>query len=157
VSMHSKEMRRKDRQTTEQEARQLLSCGEYGVLSTVGSDGQPYGVPLNYAYRELCIYFHCATTGHKLENLADNQRAAFCVVGKTKVLPDKYSTEYESAIAFGRISEVQGSEKARALLWLLEKYSPEDLDAGKQYIGQKGDATKVMKMDIEHLSGKARR
>jgi uncharacterized protein len=157
VSMPSKEMRRKDRQTSEQDTRQLLSCGEYGVLSTVGRDGQPYGVPLSYAYRELCIYFHSATTGHKLENLADNQRAAFCVVGKTRVLPDKFSTEYESAIVFGRVSEVQGSEKASALLWLLEKYSPEDVEAGKHYIDQKGGATKVMKMDIEHLSGKARR
>ena len=42
-----REMRRKDREISEEEACQLLATGEYGVLSTVGSDGEPYGVPLS--------------------------------------------------------------------------------------------------------------
>ena len=33
------EMRRKDRLLTEKEAREILSEGEYGVLSTMGENG----------------------------------------------------------------------------------------------------------------------
>jgi uncharacterized protein len=150
-------MRRKDRETTEQEALRLLSSCEYGVLSTVDEDGQPYGVPLSYAYRNRGIYFHCALIGHKLDNMADNPRVSFCVVGKTKVLPDKFATEYESAMAFGVVSEVVGAERESALRWLLEKYSPAHMKEGQEYIGQKGSATKVMKIAVDHVSGKARR
>jgi nitroimidazol reductase NimA-like FMN-containing flavoprotein (pyridoxamine 5'-phosphate oxidase superfamily) len=52
------------------EARGILNKGEYGVLSTVSAEGQPYGTPLNYCLIDDSIYFHCATEGHKLKNLA---------------------------------------------------------------------------------------
>ena len=56
-----REMRRKDKEIGTDEAINLLAGCEYGVLSTVDSDGQPYGVPLNYAYKDNCIYFHKST------------------------------------------------------------------------------------------------
>jgi nitroimidazol reductase NimA-like FMN-containing flavoprotein (pyridoxamine 5'-phosphate oxidase superfamily) len=49
------------------EASRLLATGEYGVLSTVGEDGQPYGMPLNYVYKNDVICFHCARVGPKIE------------------------------------------------------------------------------------------
>lgn len=150
-------VRRKDREIGTHEAIELLTNCDYGVLSTTGKDGQPYGVPLSFAYKDHCIYFHSALNGHKIENIENNPRVSFCVVGKTKVLPDKFSTEYESAIAFGVASEVQGSERNRALLLLLEKYAPLFTEEGKEYIARKERSTKVIKIDIEHISGKARR
>jgi uncharacterized protein len=152
-----KTIRRKDREITRQEAVEILDSAEYGVLSTVGKDGQPYGVPLNYVYKNNSIYFHCALIGQKLDNIADNPGVSFCVVGKTKVLPDKFATEYESAVVFGLASEVHGNERYNALVWLLEKYCPDFIDAGKQYIERKDKATKVIKIEISHISGKARR
>lgn len=41
-------MRRSGRQLGEVEAREILARGAYGVLSTVGPDVAPYGVPLSY-------------------------------------------------------------------------------------------------------------
>ena len=152
-----KKVRRKDREIGTHEAVELLSNCEYGVLSTVGKDGQPYGVPLSYAYKNNYIYFHCALDGHKIENIENNSKVSFCVVGNTNVLPDKFSTEYESAVAFGVASEVQGAERNSVLLRLLEKYSPEFIEEGKKYIDQNEKATKVIKIEISHISGKARR
>lgn len=150
-------LRRKDRGMDVREATELLAAGEYGVLSTVGQDAQPYGVPLSYVYRDGAIYLHCAVEGHKLENIAANPRVSFCVVGKTRVLPEKFATEYESVIAFGSASEVAGEEKKSALLWLVEKYSPDFLPEGRKYIESSHDSTRVVKVAIDHLSGKARR
>ncbi len=82
---------------------------------------------------------------------------SFCVVGKIKVLPDKFGTEYESAVAFGVASEVHGTERQNALLWLLEKYCSDFIEEGKQYIEQKDKITKVLKIEIDQISGKARR
>lgn len=150
-------VRRKDREISIDVATQLLAEGEYGVLSTADKDGQPYGVPLNYVYKDHCLYFHCALEGHKLENIRANSKVSFCVVGKTRVLPDKFSTEYESAIAFGTTSEVQGDERHNALLSILGKYSPDFMEEGKKAIAKYDDKTRIIKMTINHLTGKARK
>lgn len=152
-----KDIRRSDRKITIQEAKSILDTAEYGVLSTVGTNGQPYGVPLSYVYRNNAIYFHCAPGGHKLDNIESNEKVSFCVVGNTRVLPDKFTTEYESAVVFGVASEAGGIERHDALVWLLEKYCPEYIVEGKQYIEQMGKITKVLKIEIHHISGKARR
>lgn len=150
-------MRRNDREISIQEARAILDSSEYGVLSTIGRDGQPYGVPLSYVHKNDSIYFHCALSGQKLDNIDYNAKVSFCVVGDTELLPDKFSTEYESAVVFGVASEVKGTERYNALLWLLEKYCPDNIEEGKLYIKQKEKATKVFKIEINHISGKARR
>ena len=152
-----KTMRRSDRAITLQEAETVLNNAEYGVLSTVGRNGQPYGVPLSFVYKDGGIYFHCALDGQKLDNIEYNSKVSFCAVGATKVLPAKFATEYESALVFGVASDVTGPERQKALLWLLEKYCPEYIKEGTQYIEQKDQATKVFKIKIDHISGKARR
>jgi nitroimidazol reductase NimA-like FMN-containing flavoprotein (pyridoxamine 5'-phosphate oxidase superfamily) len=132
-------------------------AGEYGVLSTVSVDGQPYGVPVSYACTGDVIYFHCALEGHKLENLSSNNRISFCVVGRTQVLPDKFATNYESVIVFGKAFEVVDDEKHTGLLELLKKYSPGFIDKGLKYIDHDGGEARVYKIVIEAMTGKARR
>lgn len=152
-----KSIRRADRKTDHEEAVKLLNESEYGVLSTVDKSGQPYGIPLNFVYSDNRIYFHCATEGHKLSNLLECERVSFCVVGSTEVLQNKFSTNYESAIAFGIAREVFGDEKNQALLLLVKKYSPKFIAEGTEYIAKSSDATRVIRIDIDHLTGKARR
>jgi nitroimidazol reductase NimA-like FMN-containing flavoprotein (pyridoxamine 5'-phosphate oxidase superfamily) len=149
-----KELRRKDKQTTLEEAQALLTVSEHGILSTVDSDGQPYGVPLNYVYTHDAIYFHCALPGHKIDNIENNPKVSFCVVGDTEVLPADFSTNYVSTVVFGVASEVEGEERYNGLIALLEKYSPDYLEEGKQYLEKLDKVTKVIKIDIQQISGK---
>jgi nitroimidazol reductase NimA-like FMN-containing flavoprotein (pyridoxamine 5'-phosphate oxidase superfamily) len=150
-------IRRADRALTDEQAAEILHKGEYGILSTVSPEGQPYGVPVSYAYADEALYFHCAVEGHKLENLSANPRVSFCVVGPTEVLPDKFATRYESAIVFGQASELNGEAKHAALTELLKKYSPDFIEKGEKYIESDVEKTRVFKIEIEALSGKARR
>lgn len=150
-------IRRKDREISIDEAKSILTDAEYGILSTVDSDNQPYSVPLSFVFRNEAIYFHCATSGQKLDNIAANAKVSFCVVGKTQVLPEKFGTEYESVVIFGNASEVTGEERQQALLWLLEKYCTEHMEAGMAYIDQMAAFTMVVKISIRHISGKARK
>lgn len=150
-------VRRQDRTIDRNEAIHLLAECEHGILATVGADGQPYAVPLSYVYQDERIYFHCATEGHKLDNIRANPAVSFCVVGKTQTLPREFGTEYESAVAFGTASEVEGEEKRAALIKLLEKYSADFLASGSKYIDGKIDRTHVIRIDVAHISGKARR
>ena len=45
-----REIRLKDRIVNGEKAIEIITKGSYGVLSTIGEDGYPYGVPLNYTY-----------------------------------------------------------------------------------------------------------
>jgi len=152
-----REMRRKNLKIDDQKAKSILTNGEYGVLSTVDEHGQPYGVPLNYAYLDGCIYFHAAQAGYKIDNIAFNDRVSFCVVGKTQVIPEQFTTKYESVICFGKASLIEEEEKLNALIWLLEKYTPDHLGNGRKSIAQSLNSVAVIKINIEHLSVKAQR
>ncbi len=152
-----REMRRKDRELKKDEAIEILKRNDYGVLSTIGENGYPYGVPVNFVFLNNSIYFHCATEGHKLDNILYNGKVSFCVVGETAILPEKFSTNFESAIVFGRAEEVFDDEKGTALIEILNKYSSDYIEEGKEYIKKASKFTKVIKINIEHISGKARR
>lgn len=153
-----KEMRRQDRKLEEEETIRILENGEYGILSTIGTDGYPYGVPVSYVYREKAIYFHCAAdVGLKLANIKNNDKVSFTVVGKTQVLPEKFGSKYESAIVFGTAMEATGDEKTLGLIGLLEKYSADYLEEGMKYLKGDFERTGVFKILIEQLTGKARK
>ena len=149
-------MRRKDRQLDLHAAAELLERGEYGVLTTVDTEGQPYGVPVSYAYDGEALYIHSAQVGHKLDNLRANPRVSFTVVGRTQVLPEQFSTVYESAIVFGLAALVEGEQKARGLRLLAEKYNPGQPTQAQAYIEKLGQATQVIRVQVTYLSGKAR-
>ena len=149
-----RELRRKDKQIDFEDAQELLTVSEYGVLSTVDNNGQPYGVPLNYVYTDGVIYFHCALSGHKIDNIKSNPKVSFSVVAETEVLPEEFSTNFASTIVFGVASEALGEERHIALMGLLEKYSPDYLQEGREYIKKLDKVTKVIKIDIQHTSGK---
>jgi uncharacterized protein len=150
-------MRRSDRALSLDESKELLKNGEYGILSTVSTDGQPYGIPINYCCISDSIYFHCALEGHKLENIEQNNRVSFCVVGKTELLPETFSSKYECAIVFGHVVEATEDEKLLGLRELLKKYYLNNDDKGSQYIDALKDKTRVFKIIPEGISGKAKK
>ncbi len=151
-----RKIRREDRQLSTEAAMAILTKGSYGIMSTFGENGYSYGVPLSYVYTNGGVYFHCATVGQKLDNIDFNNRVSFCVVTQAEPLPEMFSMRYESVVAFGTAVEVFNQEKTDALLDIVGKYAPEHLEAGKEYIHRAAEKTRVFKIIIEHLTGKAR-
>lgn len=153
-------MRRSERELSPHEAKEILAEGSYGILSTCGTDGEPYGVPLSYACLNGEICFHCAPdSGHKLANIAENPRVCFTVIkpGSVHTLPEQFSTLYRSAIAFGQARELHGDAKRAALAALVEKYSPAFRQEGEAYIARAFDKVAVYAIRIERLTGKGRK
>lgn len=150
-------MRRSDRRIAEDDAWRILEQGGHGVLSTVSPEGAPYGVPLSYCVLDGVIYVHCAREGRKLEHLAHDPRVSFCVVGRVEVLPEEFSTLFESCIVEGVASEALGTEKQAALERFAGKYSPGFEEEGLLYIAALSEETRVFRVDVSSLSGKARR
>lgn len=153
-----REIRRGDRALSEDQAREILQRAEYGVLATVGADGWPYAVPVNHALSGDVLYIHCAVEGHKLENIAHEERVSFCAVAGATVLPAKLSTLYESAIVFGRAALVtDAAEKRRALELLAVRFCGDLTPEAEQAIATTGSRTAVVRVRIERIAGKAHR
>ena len=153
-----REIRRRDRALIEKEAWEILGRAEWGVLSTLGEDGWPYGVPMNHVVMEGRVYLHCAQAGHKLENLAFESKVSFCALAGATLRPESLSTDFESAILFGRAALVtEVAEKRRALEALLARFAPQHPAEGAEALRKDSARTAVLRLTPERVTGKARR
>lgn len=151
-------IRRRDRELSEEEARQILQEAEWGVLATVDAEGWPYAVPVNHAVVEGDLIIHCATKGHKLDNLAISAKVSYCVVTQAETLPLELSTRYASAIVFGEAELVsEDGEKRRLLRDLGLRFAAEHADVVDREIDKDLFRTTVLRVRIARVTGKARR
>ena len=150
------EMRRKAQQMSLADCTVVLKRCTAGVLALYGDDGYPYAVPISYVYdgRQLC--FHSAIEGHKIEAIKHCGQASFCVIDQDQIVPEKYTTLYRSVIVFGQIALVEENKEKRQLIEKLAiKYAPTDtVQRRTQAIDKEWERLCVLKMSIEHLSGK---
>lgn len=153
-----REIRRKDRAWDNASARELLRQGEYGFLAMRGTNGYAYGIPISYVMEEDHLYFHCAPEGYKIDCLAADNRVCFTVVGRTHIEPERFTTGYESAMAFGEMQlELTDEERRHALRLLVEKYAPDYRAEGEQAMERSFNRTRILRLDIRHISGKSKR
>ena len=154
-----REMRRKDRQVENTVGIKLLEKCEYGVLSVLGDDDYPYGVPMNYAYEDGCIYLHGFLDGHKIDAITKHPKVCFTVVEDVEILPDQVSTNYTSVIAFGKASIIPPSDsdvRKTAFAALMNRYVPGEKERTDAYIQDHTANTNAIKIEVEHLSCKQR-
>lgn len=151
-----REMRRKKQQLTEEDCIRVLEEGTSGVLALKGDDDYPYAVPISYVYSDGVLYFHSALTGHKVDAIKGYDKASFCVISRDDVMPEKYTTGYQSVIAFGRISIIEDEEQARAAAIALgTKYAgPAMMEKTVDYVNADIKRMSVIRLDIEHMTGK---
>ncbi len=156
-------LRKAERGLSQEAAEDVLRKGEVGFLGVNGDNGYPYVVALNYCYdaEGKSLYFHCAREGHKLDAIKADNRVCFAVVTQAQVLPDALSMLFESVTVFGRAHIVEGTEKEKAVFKLTDKYvrgrgtiTPEEVAA---YVEKHIDYAHLVRIDIEHLTGKKRR
>ena len=132
----------------------MLAAGQRGILAVHGENGYPYGLPVNYLYRDGKIYFHFAKEGHKLDAVRANDKVCFTVLSEPVKNPGEWWNCFTSVICFGRIAEVtDGQEKDRLLRLIGAKYFPEGYDLERDMIKNAPNAL-IMAISIDHLSGK---
>ena len=133
----------------------ILNAGSYGTFAFLGDDDYPYAVPVNYIFYANCIYVHCALEGHKMDAIARHDKASFSVVEAHEVIPEDLSTDYRSVLVFGRVQVVEDNEeKLNALHLICQKYVPHMDKSVEDYITRKAPSTAVIRMSVEHMSGK---
>lgn len=148
-------MRRIRQQLPDEEVAQILERGTYGVLSVLGENGYPYGVPVNYVFHGGKIYFHSALNGHKVDAMKAHDKVSFTVVDKDTVVKDEYTTYFRSVIAFGRVRFLEDeAEKMAALTWLGERFNPGDKEGLGKEIAKGFTHLHMVEITVDHLTGK---
>ena len=148
-------MRRSAQMLPDNETEAILTTATSGVLALSGDDGYPYAVPMSFAYSDGKIYFHSAVEGHKIDAVKRCEKASFCVISEDNVISEKFTTEFKSVIAFGKMRFAEGGEVIDGLRLLGRKYSPsESAESCDGEINSSLSRVAVLVMEIEHLSGK---
>lgn len=154
-----KEMRRKKQALSPEACAEILSRGTAGVLAISEDGGYPYAVPLSYVYHENRLFFHSAKAGHKLDAIARNDKASFCVIDQDQIMPDEYTSYFRSVIVFGSVRLLEDeNEKRGALAALARRYSPEHEESRILSTVEKAlSAVAMLELSIDHMSGKEAR
>ena len=157
------EVRRRDRGKDDAWIRAFLKQPLFGVLATVGPEGQPFVNSNIFVFDEErgCIYIHTHRTGRTRDNVRGDDKVAFTVARMGRLLPAEealeFSVEYAGVVVFGKGRIVEDWTEAReALQQLLDKYAPH-LQAGRDYRPTTDDELKrtaVYRIDVEAWSGK---
>lgn len=148
-------MRRNRQQLSREECERILGRCTSGVLALAGDGGYPYTVPLSYVYADGAIIFHSAVQGHKVDAIKRDSRCSFCVIEQDEIRPAEFTTYFRSVIVFGRIHILEDAdEKVQALRLLGRRYSPDDEPGLQHEIDKSMHHVLLLRLDIEHLSGK---
>lgn len=151
-----REMRGTEKKLTESECIQILKEEPRGVLSVLGDDDYPYGVPIDHWYNpeDGCIYFHGGPVGHKLDAIRKHDRVSFCVMDPGHKEPDDWAFTVRSVIVFGRVHIVEDHEETIAITRKLSYKYTSDSDFIENEILQSSRNVVCFVLTPEHITGR---
>ena len=151
-----REMMRKKQALSKEECIELLQKEPRGILSVLGDEGYPYGMPLNHWYCEEDghLYFHSGKQGHKIDALKNCDKVSFCVHDQGFRREGEWALNIKSVIVFGRVQMIEDHERALDICRKLSyKYTSDTAHIEKE-IEMAGAAVLVFKLIPEHMTGK---
>ena len=154
-----REMRRFKQQITQEECVKVLKDAKRGVLSVMGEDGYPYGLPVSHWYNEEDgrIYFHGAKAGHKLDAIKACDKVSFCAMDEGYREEGDWALNIKSVIIFGRVrffSYEEEPEKVREICIGLSSKFTDDPNYADDEIAKVGKNVLCFEITPDHMTGK---
>ena len=149
-------MRRFKQQLSQEECIAILKNEVRGVLSVLGDDDYPYGVPLDYYYsgEDGHIYFHGAGEGHKIDSIKKHDKVSFCVYDEGFRKESDWALNIKSVIVFGHIEFIDDVETIYRISAELSHKFTNDEDYISREIARSGPRTLLFALVPDHISGK---
>lgn len=151
-----REVARKKQSLSGERIIEILKTEKRGVLSVMGDEGYPYGVPINYWYDEKNgkIYFHSGKTGHKVDAIKSHNKVSFCVYDEGYQNEGEWALNISSVIVFGKMRIVEDYDKAMEICRSLSLKYTSDLSYIEDEIEKFGKVTLCYELCPEHITGK---
>ena len=152
----SRPMRRRSREITDRAEIDAILASDKVLHLALARDNVPFLVPVFYGFDGKALYVHSASAGTKIEILKTNNRVCFEVTTENGVVTAEAACDFEAkhrtVIGFGRASFVDDvAEKTRALDLIVSRFTDRKFD----YPAEKLGITKVIRIDIDSIKGKA--
>jgi len=149
-------MRKKEKEIKDEDT--IKSVIKRATVCRIGlsENNVPYIVPLNFGYKDNCLYFHSAREGKKIDMIRRNNDVCFEIDIDNEIVkgedPCGWSTKYYSIIGFGKAYLLEGfEEKRKALDIIMEHYSNK---SSFEYPEEAVNNAAFIKVEIESMTGK---
>jgi uncharacterized protein len=124
-------------------------------------DGQPYCTPTLFWREGTRLYWHGSSASRMLRNQSEGEPVCLTVSHLDSLVLARcgfnHSVDYRAVMAFGRARIIEEpEEKARALTAMVDRFYPGRTATLRQSTTQEIKATRVIGMEIEQASAKAR-
>ena len=150
-----RKMRRFKQQISNEDCIRILREQPRGILSMIGENGYPYGIPMNHLYMDDGhIYFHSAKEGHKIYALAKCNKVSYCVYDEGYRRDGEWALNINSVVVFGRIDTVEDEEKKREICIRLVKKFTDDEDYLENELKNAFPRVNILELIPEHMTGK---
>ena len=151
-----RELVRKKQALSREECLQILTEEKRGVLSVLGDDDYPYGMPINHYYcpEDGKLYFHSGMTGHKLDARRRHDKVSYCVYDGGYRKDGDWALNIRSVIVFGRVEFVEDRETVYEICRRLSRKFTSDEEAIEAEVRRAGPRTALFALVPEHMTGK---
>lgn len=151
-----RELLRQNKKLSVEECIHILKTETRGVLSVLGDDDYPYGMPMNHWYNEEDgnIYFHCGKVGHRLDALKKHDKVSFCTYDKGYKNEGEWALNVKSVIVFGKIEIVDDMDSIVDITTKLSYKFTQDADYIREEIEKYAKGTLLLKLVPENICGK---
>ena len=149
-------MRRCKQQLSVDECKAILRAETRGVLSMLGKDGYPYGIPMNHWYCTETgkLYFHGAKEGLKIELLRNHEKVCFTVFEKGTQKEGDWALVVRSVVVFGKMSFVEDEETAKRVCTELCRKFTNDEDYIRRELETSLQHVLCLELSPDHIVGK---
>ena len=151
-----REMLRFKQAIGKEECIEILKEELRGVLSVLGDDGYPYGLPINHYYNEEDgkLYFHSGKKGHKIDAIRRCDKVSFCVHDSGYRREGEWALNIRSVIVFGRIEIIEDREKIYEITRRISRKFTRDEAYIDREIEKSGPGTFMFALVPEYMTGK---
>lgn len=151
-------MRRTEEEINDPKELERILLGQRIATIAMCRDNEPYLVALSYGYdpESRSIYFHCATSGKKLDLMRANPHVWGQVLEDGGYVAGQCDHRFRSVHFWGTAEMVVGAEKKRAALsFLIDKYESGYVKMEERLVSDaKLDEMTVIRIRLEGMSGK---
>ena len=151
-------MRRRDKEIKDKKTIQWILKEALVCRIALCQDNKPYIIPMNFGFKDKCLYLHSAAEGRKIDILKENKNICFEMDIKTQIVKSEnacsWGMKYYSVIGSGKALFIEDkSEKKKILDIIMQKYSENDTKSF-EYSKSALDKTTVIKVEITEITGK---
>lgn len=151
-----REMRRFKQALSQEECIEVLKSEPRGVLSLIGDNGYPYGIPMDHWYSEEDgkLYFHCAKEGHKLDAIKACGKVSYCVYDQGYRKDGEWALNIRSLVIFGQIRVLEDADKVKDICTNLCRKFTDDAAYLEHELTYSLPNVLCLELCPEHMTGK---